>query len=361
MSRRCVMIMAGGTGGHVFPGLAVARSLEAEDQRIVWLGTRRGLESRVVPAAGIAVEWISVSGLRGKGWSSWMLAPLRLLKALWQAIAAIRRQKPAVVLGMGGFVSGPGGLAAWLLRRPLLIHEQNAVAGLTNRILARFASEVYEAFPSSFGKRIAATTVGNPVRAEIAALQSPERRLADRTGAARILVLGGSQGALALNRLLPAALARLPSGCQLDVLHQAGERTIEVARAAYAEAGVEARIVTFLEDMAAAYAWADIAICRSGAITVGELAAAGLGSVLVPFPAAVDDHQTANARFLSDAGAALLLQESSIDAVSLAAALDPLLSDRSRLLAMAVAARGLAQPAALGRLADACLVKRRCG
>ncbi len=361
MSRRCVMIMAGGTGGHVFPGLAVARRLEAADQRIVWLGTRQGLESRVVTDAGIGMEWISVSGLRGKGWSTWMLAPLRLLKALWQSISAIKRQRPAVVLGMGGFVSGPGGLAAWLLRRPLLIHEQNAVAGLTNRILSRIATEVYEAFPSSFPASVDATTIGNPVRPEIVMLDPPEQRLAGRTGPIRILVLGGSQGALALNRLLPEALARLADRCRFEILHQAGERTVDIAHAAYQQAGVDARVVSFIDDMASAYAWADVAVCRSGAITVGELAAAGVASVLVPFPAAVDDHQTANARYLSDAGAALLLREAELDARSLAAAIEPLLSDRARLLEMAIAARALAQPDALPRLSDACLAPRGCG
>ncbi len=358
MSQRCVMIMAGGTGGHVFPGLAVARQLAAADQRIVWLGTRQGMEAKIVPAAGIAMEWISVGGLRGKGWSTWLLAPARLLKALWQSIAAIRRQRPAVVLGLGGFVSGPGGLAAWLLRRPLLIHEQNAVAGLTNRILARVATGVFEAFPASFPPSRQAVTIGNPIRPEIAALNPPEQRLGGRTGPARILVLGGSQGALALNRLLPAALALLQSRCEFEILHQAGERTMDTARDAYREAAIPARIVSFVDDMAAAYAWADIAVCRSGALTVGELAAAGIASVLVPFPAAVDDHQSANARYLSDAGAALLLQEADLDAESLAAAIEPLLSNRAKLLEMAVAARALAMPEALRQLSAACLAER---
>ncbi len=358
MSQRCVMIMAGGTGGHVFPGLAVARQLAAADQRIVWLGTRQGMEAKIVPAAGIAVEWISVGGLRGKGWSTWVLAPVRLVKALWQSIAAIRRQRPAVVLGLGGFVSGPGGLAAWLLRRPLLIHEQNAVAGLTNRILARVATGVFEAFPSSFPASRRAITIGNPIRPEIAALNPPQQRLRGRSGPIRILVLGGSQGALALNRLLPAALALLKTRCEFEILHQAGERTMDTARTAYGEAGIAARIVSFVDDMAAAYAWADVAVCRSGALTVGELAAAGVASVLVPFPAAVDDHQSANARYLSDAGAALLMQEADLDAAALAAAIEPLLSDRAKLLEMALAARALAMPEALPQLSAACLAGR---
>ena len=358
MSQRCVMIMAGGTGGHVFPGLAVARQLASAGQRIVWLGTRHGMEAKIVPAAGIPVEWVSVGGLRGKGWSTWVLAPVRLLKALWQSIAAIRRQQPEVVLGLGGFVSGPGGLAAWLLRRPLLIHEQNAVAGLTNRVLARVATEVFEAFPCSFPPSRRAITIGNPIRPEIAELAPPEQRLAGREGPVRILVLGGSQGALALNRLLPAALAMLKQRCEFEILHQAGERTMDTARAAYREAGIPARIVSFVDDMAAAYAWADIAVCRSGALTVGELAAAGIASILVPFPAAVDDHQSANARYLSDAGAALLMQEADIDAASLADAIEPLLSERSKLLDMALAARALAMPEALPRLSEACLTVR---
>lgn len=350
-----VLIMAGGTGGHVFPALAVADVLRQRSCRVVWLGTRRGIEARVVPAAGIPVEWVRVAGLRGKGFASWLGAPLRLLQALADSIAAIRRTRPDVVLGLGGFVSGPGGVAARLLGRPLVIHEQNAVAGMTNRILSRLAVTTAEAFPGAFAASVDAVTIGNPVRREIEALaaRAPE---APRTGARHLLVFGGSLGAAALNRLVPAALALMPADARPMVLHQTGRDRREAVAAAYAAAGVDADVREFIDDMAAAYGWADLAICRSGALTVTELASAGLPALLVPFPAAVDDHQTANGRFLADRGAAILLPESALDERKLAQEISRLLgADAATRERMSEAARRASAPGAAERLADLCL------
>jgi UDP-N-acetylglucosamine--N-acetylmuramyl-(pentapeptide) pyrophosphoryl-undecaprenol N-acetylglucosamine transferase len=346
------MIMAGGTGGHVFPALATARVLQRRGYDIVWLGTERGIEARLVPAEGIPVEWLSVSGLRGKGIGTLLAAPFRLAVALVQALRAVRRHRPRVVLGAGGFASGPGGVAAWLLGRPLVVHEQNAVAGLTNRVLARLASRVLEGFPGSFGAGVPAERVGNPVRPEIAEVAPPQRRYAGREGRARLLVFGGSQGAARLN----AAIAELPETLRPEVLHQTGARGVEETSAAYASRGIEADVRAFIDDMAGAYGWADLAVCRSGALTVAELAAAGVPAILVPFPAAVDDHQTRNARFVVAAGAAVLMPEPELTPVSLAARLRELLeAGRPKLLAMAQAARATAITDADERLADACV------
>src|SRR5690606_22389634 len=265
-----VLIMAGGTGGHVFPALALARLLRARSMNVVWLGTRRGLEARVVPAERIPIEWLTMGGLRGKGLLTLITAPFRISFALAQALRVMWRHRPSVVVGFGGFVCGPGGLAAWLTRRPLMIHEQNAIAGYTNRFLAPLSREVLEAFPGSFGPSVAARAIGNPVREDIAALPPPERRFAGRSGPIRILVFGGSLGAAKLNAVVPFALARL-QGIAYDVRHQAGERLLESARQSYASAGVRAEVVPFIDDMAAAYEWADLVICRAGALTISEL------------------------------------------------------------------------------------------
>jgi len=350
-----ILIMAGGTGGHVYPALAVARALIAKSREVVWLGTRQGIEARVVPAAGIPIEWIAIGGLRGKRAATLLLAPFRLAVALAQSLAVMLRHRPAAVLGMGGFVSGPGGLAAWLTRRPLIIHEQNAVAGLTNRLLARLARVVLQAFPGSFNSKRDIETVGNPVRVDIAAISPPESRLATRTGPIRLLVLGGSQGALALNETVPAALALLPADMRPIVRHQTGDRTLGDARAAYGKHGIDAQLESFIEDMAAAYAWADLVICRAGALTVAELSAAGLPAIFVPFPAAVDDHQTANARPMAEAGAAEILQQGEMTGATLAGLLRSWLSDRERLVERARQARALAKPDALVRIRDHCL------
>ncbi len=349
-----VLIMAGGTGGHVFPALAVARELMARGVPVVWMGTHQGLEATVVPAAGIPMEWVSVAGLRGKHLGRLLRAPFMLARAGWQALRIVARLRPRVVLGMGGFVTGPGGVAARLLGRPLCIHEQNAIAGMTNRWLSRIANRVFTAFPDSFPAERARIT-GNPVRPEIAALPAPAERLTGRSGPLRLLVVGGSLGAQALNETLPQALVMLAPEQRPEVRHQVGSRNIEQARAAYAAAGVEAELLPFIDDMAAAYAWADLVLCRSGALTVSELAAAGIASILVPYPHAVDDHQTHNAGFLVDAGAALLVSQSQLDAGRLADMLKSLGGDRARLLHMAEAARGLARPAAAAEVADLCL------
>ena len=321
-----IVIMAGGTGGHVFPALAVARELESRAEEVVWLGTRAGLEAELIPKAGIAIEWTRVSGLRGKGTLSWLLAPFKLAVAVYDALAVLRRRRPKLVLGMGGFASGPGGIAAWLLRRPLVIHEQNSVAGLTNRLLAGLAREVLEAFPGSFSSRVKARQVGNPVRPEIAALTAPRQRLAGHDGRLRLLVLGGSLGAKILNETVPAAITLLPESLRPEVRHQAGVATFETARHAYDTAGIEVRLERFIDDVAEAYGWADMVVCRAGALTVSELAAAGLGALLVPYPYAVDDHQTGNARYLVDAGAAVLMPQTGLTPASLAAEITKCLS-----------------------------------
>jgi UDP-N-acetylglucosamine--N-acetylmuramyl-(pentapeptide) pyrophosphoryl-undecaprenol N-acetylglucosamine transferase len=348
-----ILIMAGGTGGHVFPALALARLLRAAAHEVVWLGTQRGLEARVVPAENIPVEWLSMSGLRGKGAATLLVAPFKLAHAIWQALRIIRRRQPGLVVGFGGFVTGPGGVAAWLTRTPLVIHEQNAIAGYSNRCLAHLARAVLTAFPRAFPAGISATVVGNPVRAEILAQAPPATRFARREGALRLLVVGGSLGASRLNAVVPFAVKQ--SGLTLHVRHQAGERGLDAARASYAEAGVPADVAAFIDDMAKAYAEADLVICRAGALTISELAAVGVAAVLVPFPAAVDDHQTCNAQFLVREGAAVLIADRDLTPPRLAAELKVLCEGRGKLLAMAERARLVAKPRAAEELAVACL------
>ncbi len=345
-----LLIMAGGTGGHVYPALAVAHHLRAQGHEIVWMGAPDSFEARVVPANGLAIEFVRVSGLRGKGVMKLLQAPLLLLRAVWQALAILRRQQPDVVLGMGGFAAGPGGVAAWLSRRPLVIHEQNAAAGMTNRALARLATGVLQAFPNTF---VGARTVGNPVRDGFSALPSPAQRLAHE-GPLRVLVMGGSQGSKALNERVPQALALIAADARPQVRHQAG-RTLAVAQQAYAAAGIDAEVTAFIDDVPAAMAWADLVICRSGASTVAELCAAGVASVLVPYPHAVDDHQTRNAEYLTAAQAALLVPESQLTDAHLAQLLQQLSEDRARLRRMAAAARTRAWSNATTQIADACL------
>jgi UDP-N-acetylglucosamine--N-acetylmuramyl-(pentapeptide) pyrophosphoryl-undecaprenol N-acetylglucosamine transferase len=347
-----VLIMAGGTGGHIFPGLAVADCLRAQGVPVVWLGAAGGMETKVVPAQRIELHTVAVGGLRGKGLKIRMLAPLMLLRALIASLAVLRKVKPRSVLSMGGYVAGPGGLAAWLLRCPLLVHEQNRVAGFTNRKLAGFAKRVLAGFADALPH---AEWVGNPVRAAIAALPEPAQRMVSRNEKPRLLVLGGSLGARALNLAVPQALAQLTPEQRPEVLHQSGNRGLDEAREAYAKAGVEAQVVPFIDDMAASYGWADLAVCRAGALTLAELTAAGLGAVLVPFPHAVDDHQTRNAEVLMAVGAAVVIQERDLDVQNLAQRLESLLGNRTQLLAMAEAARTLAKPDAADVIARACL------
>jgi UDP-N-acetylglucosamine--N-acetylmuramyl-(pentapeptide) pyrophosphoryl-undecaprenol N-acetylglucosamine transferase len=349
------LIMAGGTGGHVFPALATAKRLQQQGFDVQWLGSRGGMEERLVREHKIPLSLIAVSGLRGKGKLTVVGAPFKLTRALLQASAIIRRSQIDCVIGMGGFASGPGGLAAWLLRKPLVIHEQNAVAGMTNRILARFATTIMEAFPKSFGPKVVTRLTGNPVRPEVAAVASPAERLTGRQGPLRVLVLGGSLGAQAINQCMPEILARMDEALRPQVRHQAGERHQPQTMADYEAKGVAAEVVAFIGDMSEAYAWADLVICRAGALTIAELCAAGVGAILVPFPHAVDDHQTRNARFMVDGGAALMVGQSELKPESLAATLADLATDRPRLLAMAEAARKLARPDATERVVNYCL------
>ena len=353
-SSKTIMVMAGGTGGHVIPALAVARELHERGFNTVWLGTRKGIESRLVPAADfrIEIEWIPVSGLRGKSAATLLLAPIRLVRAVWSANRAFSKHRPAAVLGMGGFVSGPGGLVAWLRRTPLVLHEQNSVAGMTNRILARFTRSVLAAFPGAFPANVETQVVGNPVRDDVVALPAPQERFAGRSDEIRVLVLGGSQGARSLNETVPAALARFAG--KVTVRHQCGRQLAEDVAKRYRDAGVDAVVESFIDDMAQAYGWADVAICRAGAMTVFELAAAGLGAILVPYPHAVDDHQTGNAEYLAAADAAIILQERDMTADSLAAAFSNL-ADRQRLQAMASSARRKAMPQATAAVTEMCI------
>jgi UDP-N-acetylglucosamine--N-acetylmuramyl-(pentapeptide) pyrophosphoryl-undecaprenol N-acetylglucosamine transferase len=347
--------MAGGTGGHVFPALAVARVLRDRGIAVVWLGVPGSMESRLVPVNGFPIEWVQVGGIRGKGLKTLLLAPFAILNAVAQAVGVLRRVRPRSVLGLGGYVSGPGGVAAWLLRIPLLIHEQNAIAGMTNRWLARLATQVLEAFPGSFEPRVHARAIGNPVRADIAALPEPGVRFAGREHRSRLLVVGGSQGAQRLNFVVPQALARVAAENRPQVRHQSGERGLEAARAAYAQARVEAEVLPFIDDMAEALAWADLTVCRAGAMTISELQAAGVGAILVPLPAATDDHQTRNAEVMVRVGAARLIQERDLTPERLGAAISELTADRERLLEMAKAARGSRVIDAAAKLADLCI------
>mgnify|MGYP001283602894 CR=1 FL=1 len=360
-ANRTLMVMAGGTGGHVYPALAVAEEMRARGWNVFWLGTRAGLEARVVPATGIAMVWVSMAGLRGKGLLRKLLTPFMLLVAFWQALRAILARRPDVVLGMGGYTAFPGGMMASFLNKPLVIHEQNSIAGLTNRVLACLADRVLVAFPSAFTHktdrpvpcgRITADWVGNPVREPIAGLAGEADKYAKREGPLRLLVVGGSLGAAALNELLPKAIALLPPDRRPRVVHQSGRQHVEKLRASYAAAGVEADARDYIEDMAALYEWCDVAVCRAGAMTVAELACAGVPAVLVPFPHAVDDHQTANAAFLSDAGAAWCMQQKDMTAEKLAAHLAAL--SREQLAEMSKKARGLAKPEATRTVADIC-------
>ena len=347
---RTIMIMAGGTGGHVFPALAVAGYLKQQGWRVVWLGAKTGMEATLVPKHGYEVAWVRFSGLRGKGLMRAALLPFNLLVAFWQSARAIFAQRPDVVLGMGGYISFPGGMMASLLHRPLVIHEQNSVAGLANKVLARLADKVLEGFPGSLP---GAQFSGNPVRKDIAALGAPGARYAVRSGRLRLMVVGGSLGAQILNETVPQALALLPQGERPEVTHQAGEKNIEALRAGYAGAGVQAELVAFIDDMAARYADADVILCRAGALTIAELACAGVASILVPFPHAVDDHQSANAKFLSARGAAILLPQAELSAPRLADLLRGL--TRERLLEMAEKARALGKPGATEAVARACM------
>ena len=342
------MIMAGGTGGHIFPALAVAHSMRDAGWRVVWLGNPDGMEARLVPQHGFEMVNLKFAALRGKGLLRKLLLPVNLLKGFWQAQKAIRQVQPNVVLGMGGYITFPGGMMASLLGKPLVVHEQNSVAGLANRVLAGVADRIVTGFPDVLKKGVWA---GNPVRPEIAKIAPPAERFAERTGALRVLVIGGSLGALALNEMVPKGMAMLGESEQPQIVHQAGEKHIEGLKANYAAVGVQAHCVSFIEDMAGAYEWADLVICRSGALTVAELAAAGVASILVPFPHAVDGHQTGNAKFLVNVGGAFLLPQTELTPESIALIRN---YSRGQLLEMAEKARSLAKPDATEEVANIC-------
>jgi len=346
---RSILIMAGGTGGHIMPGLAVADVLRDQGWTVTWLGAPNSMEAELVPKHGYEVAWVNFSGLRGKGMLRKLMLPFNLLRALGQSAAAMFRYRPDVVLGLGGYITFPGGLMAALLRRPLAIHEQNSIAGLSNKVLARLAQRTLSGFPDVLP---GVEWCGNPVRTSIAALPEPAQRYGARSGKLNVLVVGGSLGAKALNEALPQALAMLPEEARPNVLHQTGKQHFDVVQQLYRNEGVEADIRPFLDDMAGCYADADVVICRAGALTVAELAAAGVASILVPFPFAVDDHQTHNARFLSERGAAVLLPQTELNAGQLAQLLREL--TREKLLAMAQQARGVAKADAAQRVADVC-------
>jgi UDP-N-acetylglucosamine--N-acetylmuramyl-(pentapeptide) pyrophosphoryl-undecaprenol N-acetylglucosamine transferase len=348
---KTLMIMAGGTGGHVYPAMAVADALLTQGWKVVWLCTEGGMENRLIANKPYQKAMISMRGVRGKGYLGWLLLPFKLLIALSQSAQAMRQHQPDVVLGMGGFAAFPGGLMAKLLGKPLVVHEQNSVAGLTNKVLAPLANKVLAAFPAAFGAK--ALLLGNPVRADICAIAEPAKRAKGRRGPLRLLVVGGSLGAQALNEVLPVALAQLDKKDRPIVVHQAGEKHIANLTQRYEQLAVEAEPKAFIDDMAAMYAWADLLICRAGALTVAELSAAGVASLLVPFPHAVDDHQTGNAHYLSDAGAALLMPQAEFTVEKVAALLQGM--TREQCLDMAIKARGLGMPEATTKVATICM------
>lgn len=350
MSDAPVVILAGGTGGHIFPGLSVAAALKGRGVPVHWIGSEGGMETRLVPPQGIAIDTLSVRGIRGKGLSTQLAAPLRLWRAVAEARRVLARLRPRAVVAFGGFAAGPGGLAARMMGLPLVVHEQNRAPGLTNRVLARFARDLLVGFPGAFPGRDE-QWVGNPVRDVIAAVPGPDVRFEGREGPLRLLVLGGSQGARALNQAVPRAVASLPGSIRCTVRHQSGEKLHEEAVTAYRDAGVEARVEPFIGDMAEAYAWADLVICRAGALTLAELCAVGVGSFLVPFPQAVDDHQTKNAEYLRARGAAMVLEQGPTLHERLSAFIE-ILNERVDLLELARAARAMARPDAAERVAD---------
>jgi UDP-N-acetylglucosamine--N-acetylmuramyl-(pentapeptide) pyrophosphoryl-undecaprenol N-acetylglucosamine transferase len=346
---RTILIMAGGTGGHIYPGLAVADALRVKGWNIVWLGAPNSMEAELVPKHGYPVAWVNFSGVRGKGAMRLLTLPFTLLRALGQSADAIFRHRPDVILGMGGYITLPGGLMAAILRRPLVIHEQNSIAGMSNKVLAKLSTRVLSGFPEVLK---GTQWCGNPVRADIAAVAEPQARFANRSGKLNVLVVGGSLGAQALNEALPKALALVSEAERPNVLHQTGKKHFETVRKLYEQSGMQADVHAFLDDMANQYANADVVICRAGALTIAELAAAGVASVLVPFPYAVDDHQTYNARFLSEQGAAVLLPQKELNAEKLAQLLREM--TREKLLAMAQAARNLAKPDATQQVVRVC-------
>jgi len=349
MTDRCALVMAGGTGGHIFPGLAVAEALRARGWRVHWLGAPNSMESQLVPPRGFPLETISFGGVRGKGLKAYAFLPLRILHSFWQSIQVVRRVRPQVVVGLGGYITFPGGMMGVLLGKPLVLHEQNSVAGMANRVLAGVADRVYSAFPNVLKK---SEWIGNPLRDAFLQQPPPEQRFADRTGPLKVLVVGGSLGAKALNEIVPQALALIPREQRPYVLHQSGAKQIDALRDNYAAAGVQAELTPFIEDTAGAFAEADLVICRAGASTVTELAAVGAAALFVPFPFAVDDHQTTNAKFLVDEGGGWLVQQRELTPESLADLLRKL--DRAELLRRAIAAKKMEKTQATEQMVAAC-------
>ena len=350
-----ILIAAGGTGGHVYPALAVADYLREQGVKVTWVGTAKGLEHRVIPAANIPLELISISGLRGKGLLNLIFVPIKLIVAIFQTLKIFLKVKPDAVLGMGGFVSGPCGLAAFILRKPLYIHEQNAIPGLTNKVLSYLATTVMQAFPNSFKGNKKIIPTGNPIRKDISELAKPDIRMAKRKDNIRLLIIGGSLGAHALNENVPQALSEIKKDLLPNVWHQTGKNKLDATITNYKKVKVEAKVTEFIEDMAEAYEWADLVICRAGALTISELANAGVGAILVPYPYAVDDHQTANARYLTDAGAAVLIQQDQLIPKLKESITELLQTGRTKLIEMANAARELSKPDATKVVAEVCL------
>lgn len=350
-----ILIAAGGTGGHIYPALAVADYLREQNVKVTWVGTEKGLEHRIVTAANIPLELISISGLRGKGLLNLLLVPMKLMLAIYQTIKIFLRVKPDAVLGMGGFASGPCGLAAFILRKPLYLHEQNAIPGLTNKVLNYFATSTMQAFPNSFKGKNNIVVTGNPIRKDISTLMEPENRLNEHKGNIRLLIIGGSLGAQALNENVPLALSGITKDLQPDVWHQTGKNKLDDTILSYKKFNVDAKVTEFIEDMAEAYKWADLVICRAGALTISELANAGIGAILVPYPYAVDDHQTANAQYLTNVGAAILIQQEHLIPILKDSLVELLQSGRTKLIDMAKTARSLSKPNATQVVAEVCL------
>lgn len=351
-----VLIATGGTGGHVYPALAVAEELLSRGVKVSWMGTHKGMEAKIISSTSIPLYFVSVTGLRGKGIMGWLFAPFKLTFAISQAVSILIKQKPNVVLGMGGFVSGPGGIASWLLRKPLVIHEQNTIAGMTNKMLSHFATHVAQAFPNTFATKVNAKHVGNPVRKEIENIAAPKNRFSQRKDKAiNLLVLGGSLGATALNEKLPAIFKTLNNNCAINVVHQTGTRHLDTAKEFYNQTAINVEVVAYIDDMAKQYSWADIVICRSGALTVSELSAVGIAAILIPFPFAVDDHQYFNAKYLVAGDAAYVVRQADIESNDFVTLLEKLFCNgRDKLLSMAENARALAMPNAAEQVADLC-------
>ncbi len=354
MIKSRLVIMAGGTGGHVFPALAVARELMAKGWEVHWLGTKRGMETQIVPKAGIPLHYITVKGVRRNGFWAFVLSPFQIGWAIIQSLFHLFRLQPTLVLGMGGFVAGPGGIAAWLLRKPFIIHEQNSIAGLTNRWLSKIATRTLEAFPKTFKPEVKAIYTGNPVRAELLTQALPQDRFKGRQGPLRLLVLGGSRGARALNELCPAAISLMPIDKRPEIWHQSGEKLLLAATTLYDEKRISARVEPFIEEMVEAYTWADLVLCRAGALTIAELTAVGVGSLLVPHPFVVDDHQTTNGAFLMASKAAIVIQQAVLTPQKLADILTAFSEDPVQLTEMATAAYALAKRDALERVVAYC-------